>query len=134
MSACRTFMATQRSSVSSNARYTVDMPPEPIFSSKRKRLHRSVPITARVSWRDRGRIGPLLHRSGLSDELGERAERAQAGRRVRRLAGLEARHGRARARLQGTRERRSDGLGGGGGCDRDADGPAAVEGKSDLFE
>src|SRR3954462_378087 len=104
MSACRTLIATQRSSVSSNARYTVDMPPEPILSSRRKRLHRSVPITARVSWRDRGRTGPLLHRTGLSYELGQRAEHAQADGRVRRLAGLQAGYGRARTRLKGSRE------------------------------
>ena len=44
-------MATQRSSVSSKARYTVDMPPEPRRSSRRKRPLRRVPITGRLFWR-----------------------------------------------------------------------------------
>src|SRR5690242_13679389 len=44
MSACSSLMATQRSSVSSNARYTVDMPPEPTRSSSRKRPLSRVPI------------------------------------------------------------------------------------------
>src|SRR5918997_1389809 len=44
-------MATQRSSVSSKARYTVDMPPDPRRSSRRKRPLRRVPITGRLFWR-----------------------------------------------------------------------------------
>src|SRR5215208_957411 len=45
MSRCISLIATCRSSVGSNARYTLDIPPEPTFSSSRKRSPIRVPIT-----------------------------------------------------------------------------------------
>src|SRR5919108_1690882 len=45
MSRCMSLIATWRSSVGSKARYTLDIPPEPILSSSRKRWPMRVPIT-----------------------------------------------------------------------------------------
>src|SRR5215204_1863979 len=78
MSRCMSLIATQRSSVGSNARYTLDIPPDPTFSSSRKRPPISVPITViYFALSDACRCS-LLHGSCLSGVLGRGACPAQA--------------------------------------------------------
>src|SRR5580765_2847596 len=103
------------------------MPPEPIFSSRRKRLASSVLITWVVSWRALGDTGPLLHRSRLPDVVGIRAVRPEAGAGVRRFARLAAGHGWDESRLRGSGEAGSGGVGNRCGFDRDACRSSVVE-------
>src|SRR3954470_7706847 len=73
MSRCISLIATQRSSVGSNARYTDDIPPAPTFSSRRKRSPMRVPITVIYFARFDATPRPLLHRPRVRGLMGRRA-------------------------------------------------------------
>src|ERR687895_302555 len=65
MSRCIILIATRRSSVGSYARYTLDIPPEPTFSSSRKRSPMRVPITVIYFPLSRAATPAISHRSGV---------------------------------------------------------------------
>src|SRR4051812_20641854 len=130
---CMSLIATQRSRVSSKARYTVDIPPEPIRSSRRKRPLSRVPITVVYFARDAG-ASPLLHRPRVLLVMGRGAVRAPAHVGIRRVALVHLGHGRTRPRLYEPQRRlrlAARPLARGGGRDAHADRPSAVEGGAD---
>src|SRR5918999_1283642 len=100
MSRCISLIATRRSSVGSKARYTLDIPPEPIFSSSRKRSPMSVPITVIYFALSIVRPRSLLHRSGLLGLLGGGTAPEEPAGGVRRGCADHLRDGRARPRIQ----------------------------------
>src|SRR5918999_1282186 len=65
MSRCIILIATRRSGVGSYARYTLDIPPEPTFSSSRKRSPMRVPITVIYFPLSRAATPAISHRSGV---------------------------------------------------------------------
>src|SRR5919108_4502350 len=101
MSRCISLIATHRSRVGSKARYTVDIPPDPTFSSRRKRSLIRVPITFIYFAPFDARARPLLHRSGVRRLLWQRARAAEADDGVRRGPHFHLRDGRTCPHLRG---------------------------------
>src|SRR5829696_6795242 len=125
MSRCISLIATWRSSVGSKARYTLDIPPEPTFSSSRKRSPIKVPITVIYFALSGASRCPVLHGSCLLGLLGRRTCAAQAHGGVRRRPLDYLCDGRPRPQLR--RPRRHDrAMAGHLRAIGDAGGPAAV--------
>src|ERR671914_649696 len=83
MSRCIILIATRRSSVGSNARYTLDIPPDPTFSSSRNRSPMRVPITVIYFPLSCAGTPALPHRPGVPGVVGRRARPARSHPRVR---------------------------------------------------
>src|SRR5918997_4625407 len=134
MSRCIILIATRRSSVGSNARYTLDIPPEPTFSSSRKRPPIRVPITVIYFPLSGAPKGSLLHGSCLFGLLGRRACPAQAHLGVRHRPLDHLRDGRPRPLVRGRPFANDPGMAGRVRPVGDADRPAAVVGGPDRVD
>ena len=107
MSRCIILIATQRSSVGSNARYTLDIPPDPTFSPSWYRSAYRVSVTVIYFPLLCACSRPLLHRPGLLGLLGSRAASPGPDGGVRQRPAIHLRDGRIGARLRGRSPARS---------------------------